>query len=129
MSDARSPSPRRYPMPKVPNTMDPFVHGLDPSGRRMVVLLPRDGEEVGVILTTTILRMERDGNILTFTVREYTNEERCLTAVVFDIAAGEMLTGDEAPCFFAIDDTGRNHVDDVRAISQHQFPGAWLATV
>ena len=116
-------------MPKLPNTMEPFLYGLDPSGRRMLVLLPRGDDEVGIILTTTVLSMSRNRNNLVFLVQEYRNGLMRLTGVFFDTAAREMFTGDGAPCFFAVDDSGRNHVDDMLRLFQLQFPGAWIATV
>lgn len=109
--------------------MDPFVQGLDASDRRMLVLLPRGEDEVGVILTTAVVRMYRNGNILTFLVQEYRDEEMRLTGVCFDTDLREMFTGDGAPCFFAVDDTRQYHVNDMLAICRYRFPGARVATV
>ena len=129
MPDPSPASPRRHPMPKDPDSMNPFVQGFNPSGRRMLVLLSRGDDEVGIILTTTILGADRDGNVLTFTVREYTNEEMRLSAVVFNVAVGKMLTGDGSPCYFVVDDSSRQHVLEMKDVLVRRYPGAWLATV
>lgn len=116
-------------MPTNPASMQPFVLGLNPSGRRILVLLPCGDEEVGIILATTILSMECDGGILTFTVQEYVNKEMRLAAVVFDIAAGEMFTDDDAPCYFVVDDSLGHHIIDMKEILILRHPEARLATV
>lgn len=121
-------SPRRYPMPTDPGSMQPFLEGLNPSGRRMLVLLPRGEEEVGVILITTILSVERTDQALVFTVKKYRSEEMRVTQVLFGFENAEMYTGDGAPCYFVIDDSSGSHVPNMWDIFLHRFPGVWRAT-
>lgn len=116
-------------MPTDPASMGPFIHGLVPTGRRVLVLLPRGSDAVGVMLTTTIIGMEHNGDRLTFTVRPYENEEMHLTAVVFDVTAGKMLTNNGAPCFFVVDDTSRSHVPDMKDILLLTFTDVMIVDV
>lgn len=128
---------RRYPMPEDPASMRPFMEGLDPSGRRILVLLPCFGLEVGMIVTTTIEHVECVALSLVVHVREFVFQDiqgdtMCevrLSSVVFDVIQRRMRTPDERPCFFVIDDSRGHSVSDHRDIFARRYPEARFGTV
>ena len=134
---ALSPTPRRYSMPEDPVSMRPFFEGLNPSGRRILVLLPSSDFEVGFIVTTTIERVECAGLSLVFHLKEFVYRDIQddamrdvrLASVVFDIIRQRMRTPDERTCFFIIDDSGGRSVSDYRDIFARRYPEARFGVV
>ena len=109
--------------------MNPFIDGLNPSGRRMLIMAPRGDDEVGIIVTTTITSMDHESGLLRFHVVPCTYKdfdvEITLATVVYDIEAHEMFLEHGAPCYFLVDNLAGNSVFERREFHTRRHPEAW----
>jgi len=109
--------------------MGPFLAGLNPTGRRILVLLPSLDHAVGLIVTTTILSMELSATHLILQVAPYNYGHFSFSVVRYDITSHEMFVGERTPSYFEIDSGIGTVMPERVDYFKHRYPEAWSGTV
>ncbi|MEK9155062.1 MAG: hypothetical protein AAB839_00250 [Patescibacteria group bacterium] len=113
-------------LPLAGNTLDPFLQGVDPTGRRALVLLPRGAvKTVDFIIVVIIQKFVRDGDVICFFVNDGLIEGGIGKCVTYKVGSDHPhILPSSQVCAIIVDSVSGTLYSDLLPLAQRKYRGA-----